>query len=720
MRAQALRFLLLAWALLSVAALLAVESTSSAAPEPATPAWLADQTYDAYREEDRVLKPWTPVQVGDRRIAIWGRVMTWRAGSILPASITSQGVELLAEPMRLVVTQNGRDYIVPLEHWRLTDQKKSRATIIARGKAAGVSAEATMLAEYDGFLLVTLRFPDQTSQIDAVRIIASLPAGTTTLYQTFARPMAGWIGDEPIKLAWMAGQSQPVENMEHWSRSFDPIANFYHWLGNEDRGLGFTYTSLQYWAPQTEDNFCTISRSKDSRNVVYRVNLIERPVSLAGHVFQVGLQATPIKPLPPDYHSMLSTSWRWEEWSIMRQFPENLDMAIIWPPGVMKGLNDPYHINAESLERLVKYAHDLGVAALFSGCPQKFSPLNDEFEAWKDEWINLPESVLDWDGVPHYQNCGRSYTLRKWLFYGWTKEVAQRFGLDGIYFDGWQAGTMACHNERHGCGWADESGQRHLTVPVMEGREFNKCLAAWLEDNVTGRLGVPETAPDRGDFPIYHYRIHSWEFVAPVMGFATSWLTGEFTGWPLKGVSTQEPEGTFGKCLGLGLFRARCLSTNWGVPNLFHVLIWEAGEDPPRSRQTEMAYAWLLPHGVPVGETVYMNRHVVAKVTRAMMDFGTRRATFTPCWRPNPYWRIEKPQSKEVVVATWTHSGRRRVLAVVSNLQVDASAAVVLRWTGNFRPRLTNALTGEPLLLVNDRLQARLKPETFLLVKAEG
>lgn len=721
MRTQARAFLLYrALCVVPVSLGLLAEGWSrpAAAKEAPAPAWLTDGTYDAYGQQDRVLKPWTPVQVSEKRIAVWGRVITWRPESILPASITSQGVELLAEPMHLVVTQDGREHIVPLEHWRVTDRKKSQATIIVRGKAAGVSAEATILAEYDGFLLVTLRFTEQAGKVDAVRITASMPAATTTLYQTFARPMAGWISDEPIKLAWMAGKSQPVENLEHWSRSFDPIANFYHWLGNEDRGLGFTYTTLQGWAPASEDAFCTITRNR--RTVVYTVNLVERPVPLSGRSFEIGLQATPIKPLPPDYHSMISTGLDWHEWAAWLEMPENIDAIVIWPPGIMRGLNDPYHINAEALRHAVEYCHDRGVGALFTGCPQKIGPFSDEFEAWKDEWMNLPESVLDWEGTPHLQNCGRAYTLRKWLFYGWAKEVVERFGLEGIYFDGWQAGTMACYNERHGCGWVDETGQRHLTVPVMEGREFNKRLAAWLEDNVKSRLGVPETAPERGDFPTYHYRIHSWEFVAPIMGFATSWLTGEFSGWPLKGVSTLEPEGTYGKCLGLGLFRARCLSTNWGVPNMFHVIMWETGEHPKRDRQTLMAYAWLLPHGVPVGDVRYMNHYVVSKVSRAMMDFGTRHASFTPCWRANPYWRIEKPQSKEIVIATWAHGGRRQVLAVVSNLQVHAGATVVLSWTGNWQPRLTNALTGDTLRLAEGRLQMRLKPETFILIKAEG
>ncbi|MCX7598985.1 MAG: hypothetical protein N2512_08990, partial [Armatimonadetes bacterium] len=58
------------------------------------------------------------------------------------------------------------------------------------------------------------------------------------------------------------------------------------------------------------------------------------------------------------------------------------------------------------------------------------------------------------------------------------------------------------------------------------------------------------------------------------------------------------------------------------------------------------------------------------------------------------------------------------VLTVVSNLQVDAGATVLLRWTGKWQPKLTNALTGEPLPFLDGRLQVRLKPETFILFRA--
>jgi len=677
---------------------------------PAPAAWLVSTLYEDYGKEDRVPRPWTPVQCAGREIRAWGRVLRWGPDSLLPSSICSQGVELLTRPLQGVVTLEGRSDAVPLGTFQVTERQKSRLSLITTGQVRGLTVTAKMVWEYDGFLWITLQVRDaiRDRKIQNFRVVASLDPAQTTLYQAFSRPLAGWIGQEPIRMPW---RTSPTE----------PTVNFYHWFGNEDRGLGFTYTSLEHWAPQSEDNFCTLEPGPEAR--IYRINLVEKPVPLDGRTFQFGLQATPIKPLPPDYHSMMATTVQYEPWKAWLQMPENVDLALVWPEpnGVtMRGLQDPYHINVPAMEEIARYVHEKEVAFVgVASCPQKISPLNDEFEDYREEWQCFPESVLMWEGVPHYQNCGRSYTLRKWLFYGWAVENVQRFGLEGIYYDGWQAGTMACFNPHHGCGWVDAQGNRHLTVPVLEGREFNQRMILFLEDQVRSPYGRPRAAPPRKGFPQYHYWIHSWEFVPSVMGFATEWLTGEFAGWPLQGPSMLTPEGTYGRCLGLGLFRSRCLSTNWGVPNLFDALMWEHTENHPTDRQTLMAYAWLLPHGVPLGQLGYLNQRTVLEISGILGRFGSRQAHFTPGWRPNPYWRIEAPRSREVLVATWDHAPRKKVLAVVSNLQVDREQRVTLRWTGFADPQIRNARTGEHLELQGSRLQAKLAPESFILLEAE-
>lgn len=684
---------------------MAVGETIEGKQREEKPVWLTSQIYDEYAQQDRVPMPWQPVQVRGKTISIWGRSMKWE-DNLLPSSIQSQGRELLAAPIQVTVKLSGKEYPVPLHRFRILQRKQSRIDFLTEGEVRGLHFRAEMFVEFDGLLWVTLKVKGKRRKVDEMRIVVSLVAKHLRLYQTFARALAGWIPDKPLRLPWLADAKEG-------------IVNFYHWFGDEDGGLGFTYTSLQHWVLKSEDNFCTFL--PDLKRPKYVINLVERPSFLDGRVFQFGIQATPIKPLPPDYSMMKGSTVRFEPWQAMNQIADDVDMALVWPVPAgtaMRSLNDPYHVDRKVLEEVKEFCHRKGIAFLgVAHCPHRISPLNDEFARYADEWKRLPENVLEWEKVPHYMACGKSYTYRKWLFYGWAIENILKLGLDGLYSDGWMTGQMGCNNPRHGCGWEDEQGKRHLTVPVLEGREFNRVMCLFLEDHV--RAPVPKTAPERAGFPRYHFWMHSWEFVPSVMGFATEWLTGEFAAWPLQGPSMRTPEGTYGKCLGLGLFRARCLSTNWGVPNLFDPIMPEAGENPPTDRQTRMAYAWFLPHGVPIGLMEYMNVKTVVKVSEVFRRFDARKALFSPAWRPNPYWVIESPVDPEVMVAVWQHPSQRQVLAVISNLKVTENVQVRLRWTGSPQPHIRNALTGETLSLKDDRLDISLPSESFELLWVE-
>ncbi len=698
----------------------AVRATSSRGEElatsaakftvPETPVWLKSTVYDDYGKLDRVPLPWRPVKLSGRTVDVWGRTVTWEKASILPSSIKSLGVQLLSAPMKLTISAAGQEFSIPMSSFRVVSATKKRATIVAKGSAHGISVQADMFAEFDGFIWMTLSTKDKVKgrKVDAVRILTRMPTRETTLYQTFDRKLAGDIGQNPIRIAW---QGLPNES----------IVNFYHWLGNEDRGLGFTYTSLEHWLPRTEDNFATIIPGKN--DTTYSINLIEKPASLTGRKFTLGIQATPIKALPPDYHGMIGTTKMYQPWRLSNLRPELIDMQLVWPEPmstIMLGLDNPYNVDEKQYLQQLKESHDQGISLLtVAACPQKISYHDKWMGEYDLEWKTLPASVLNWNGVATYQNCGRSLALRKWLFYGWAIENVKKFGTDGIYFDGWQSGQMGCSNPHHGCGWTDGDGKRHLTVPVLEGREFNQRMCLFLEDNVKAAHFLADGAPARPGFPRYHYWIHSWQFVPSVMGYATEWLTGEFTGWPQKGISTFDPNGSFAECLGLGLFRALGLSTHFGVTNMWLPMMWEDEENLTRDHQTLMALAWFLPHGVPIGGASYLNHETVIKVEDILLRFDHRRAVFTPGWRPNPFWKIESPIAREVMAATWNVKGKDRVLAVVSNLKQSSTHDVTLRWTGFSGAHFTNAMTGEDIPVKGEHVTLTLKPETFVLIAAE-
>ena len=130
-------------------------------------------------------------------------------------------------------------------------------------------------------------------------------------------------------------------------------------------------------------------------------------------------------------------------------------------------------------------------------------------------------------------------------------------------------------------------------------------------------------------------------------------------------------------------------------PNLFLPLMWENTENPVTDKQTLNTYAWLLPHGIPLGCVGYMNHKTVVDISKIFLQFDTRNAEFIPGWRSNPYLEIEKPRIKEVMVATWAHPQKNKVLAVVSNLIVKDAQEIALTLKNPHNTTVKNVRTGE-------------------------
>jgi len=90
----------------------------------------------------------------------------------------------------------------------------------------------------------------------------------------------------------------------------------YVWLGDNDRGLAWFAESDQGWAVEPADDALVVRHEEDA--VALRVNLINTPTHLAGsRQYVFGLQATPVKPIPPSGVRLLSVGshlpvWHWQ------------------------------------------------------------------------------------------------------------------------------------------------------------------------------------------------------------------------------------------------------------------------------------------------------------------------------------------------------------------------------------------------------------------------
>lgn len=148
--------------------------------------WLNSQ----YGVNDDLVKPFTPMTVTGHTIGVLGRsITTDNLG--LPASIRSyfteemtslgkDAKEILAQPMRFVIRQNGKELpIVITSPFRFTRQEKGIVSWTASGKAGNLNVLVDAHMEFDGFMSyqITVKAEENT-QVDDIALLTPMNAST--------------------------------------------------------------------------------------------------------------------------------------------------------------------------------------------------------------------------------------------------------------------------------------------------------------------------------------------------------------------------------------------------------------------------------------------------------------------------------------------------------------------------------------------------------------
>ncbi|NLF17620.1 MAG: hypothetical protein GX595_10220, partial [Lentisphaerae bacterium] len=240
------------------------------------PAWLDSRLGIT----DEVLPPWTPLEyLPGHTMRVWGREMRW-GDALLPQGLHCRGVEILAEPMRVVLTAGGREARLVPEAVEVTRQDPSRAEFRTAGRAGeGLTFRAETWLEYDGLFWTTLTLHSaQPVEVSSLRLEVPLRPEVAR-YRLVDRD---------------AGAVKPeLERFE-----FAPVFT----VGDAERGLSFACESQENWSLDYGRGAIEIEPREG--HVVFRVNLVNKPCAFTGtRTYAFGFQPLPVKPLPPDWHS---------------------------------------------------------------------------------------------------------------------------------------------------------------------------------------------------------------------------------------------------------------------------------------------------------------------------------------------------------------------------------------------------------------------------------
>ena len=592
--------------------------------------------------QDIVLPPFTALEAaGEGSYAVWGRRYDY-GKSLLPRQITTQGRVLFAAPAALVDAA-GRE--LPLAGRETGAVSPTRAEFVGKAAddATGVAVSGEGFLEYDGVAYHRL----------AVR--TARPLEGLALRLEFAPGTLRYL-HASIGSSWGAKLTQEIP-LGTSRYPFYPML----WLGMEEAGLQFFTEHRHGWTGDRNAVFTIERRADDSGTVL--VHLRERLEPGEEFRFEVGLLASPVKPLP-ELHPLFNLG---DEFAVRPgRLPVNAFFnCAAWGHETedffadLRAEPESYHLPL--YRRAMESRRELGIPAIFYLDAKMLTDEYPEVAAFREEWQAVPRTELDYEHHGRHQLFTTCTTTGASAFFILKlKELLKRFPFDGVYCD--HALLSVCNNRMHGC-------EEHWAI--LAAREFYRrmFLVQYLNGN-----------------PRPLIVLHNSDCVElPVMTFATHLFNGENT---RPNSSPMMHDGKdYLDTYGPAMFACELASRPFGLVNsVFQPTLYlpeeygggQEDEELYKFRITKSLLTGTLPHDtIPSVDRCHYG--IFDKLFRAYEEFGVPQARFVGYWR-HPA-RVLAGQ--DIYVSCYVAPDRRKVLAVISHLgkeHLDQEVTVEFDW----------------------------------------
>ncbi len=276
---------------------------------------------------DAIQPPWTPIEVKGTSLSVWGRRHELAGGFGLPTQIVSQGEELLSTPVSLEIRQDGKPLIISDAKVAVAMSAPGTAEWNGSASAGDLSISLSGRLEYDGMMLIKLtvapKEPKSPVKLDAVSLETVLPS-KRALYANTATDQGYWWYPYRKRIPAEAGVFHTNLKQQAGRTPF----LFYVLFSDDDRALEWFADKPENWQIDYKQPFQILSRLENG-DVRLQCLLANTPFTLDRPLeFTFGYEATPTKPLPPDWrgayvHYLPITAWPGTP-------PVNNDLALWW------------------------------------------------------------------------------------------------------------------------------------------------------------------------------------------------------------------------------------------------------------------------------------------------------------------------------------------------------------------------------------------------------
>ena len=582
---------------------------------------------------EKVIAPWTPVQLDGAVTSVWGRQMRTGAAG-LPVQINTRDKNLLSAPAYLEATlPDGKKVRAQGLKLETISSQPQRAVLKATSQIVGVTVETLVSVEFDGLYQVEMRLdPRQPMKLNGLKLVIPLDSDVAKYIHACGEGIryGYYYGDLDQTKTGRIWDSTQVDSQPMAVGSFIP----YLWIGNPDGGLCWFADSDQGWTPDNKTPAIEVRRdSKNSTDLV--LNLVSSAQTLdKPRNIKFGLQATPVKPL--------REGWRMDSWWTGDTFQ---DWAQVQPKGgnlIFSSI--PFTLDAAKTKAMVEARHKQN-AAFVIGDENSRANAVPYFEH-----INMghfkPEIAYF---EPHWKtnvSRGLAYdkSLRDFVIAN-LSEWAKTTGIDGFYVD--NVYPIADDNLAAGRGYVLPDGRVQPTYLMFDTRRyFLRMRAAFEEQGKTGKIVLHMTN----------------NMIIPWIGAADIALDGE------DKVLFPENDKDFMDVWPLERLRADWHG-QWGVAVNF-LQEYQGQWEPKKLARAMRAYTgmMLLFDILPSANANGLNQP--AWIGRARFGIGADDVTFTPYWKESGL----STAAPDVKLAAWKRPGK--VLIAVVN-RGDATTATV-------------------------------------------
>ena len=250
-----------------------ISSESRALKIPPKPVWMGNREGIS----DKVLAPWTPLEVKGGSVRPWGRDYHWGALPF-PEQVTTRDADVLAGPMRLVAIVDGH-----VQPWgdaapKFTKVTDARTEFTTTAEGPDCTVTGTLWVEYDGCVHCDWKLTPKRPGARLDRLTFEMP-----IKAQYAKYLYHFPG------AWTATWNSHALTKDE-VLAFRPFV----WLGDEDRGMSWFCPSDQAFRPKDPDKLTEITHEGDQ--VVLRINMVEQPYAMTEPFSTTfGFEATPIR-----------------------------------------------------------------------------------------------------------------------------------------------------------------------------------------------------------------------------------------------------------------------------------------------------------------------------------------------------------------------------------------------------------------------------------------